>query len=113
MALGYLARSLGAIKREAVPGLNKLAFRYFMPVMLFYSIYRSDLKTAVQPKLLLFAAVCVLLEYLLALGYVLLTENNPAAKETGEIYLSLMGMSFVQIEPYLEAIYFCRKKEML
>lgn len=52
-------------------------------------------------------------EYDVARTYVLLTENNPAAKETGEIYLSLMGMSFVQIEPYLEAIYFCRKKEML
>lgn len=80
MALGYLARSLGAIKREDVPRLNKLAFRYFMPVMLFYSIYTSDIKTAVQPKLLLFAAVCVLAEYFIALGYVLLTEKDSSKR---------------------------------
>lgn len=80
MALGYLARSLGAIKREDVPRLNKLAFRYFMPVMLFYSIYSSDIKTAVQPKLLLFSAVCVLAEYLFALGFALLTEKDSAKR---------------------------------
>lgn len=76
MALGYLARSLGAINREDVPRLNKLAFRYFMPVMLFYSIYNSDIETAIQPKILLFAAACVLAEYFLALGFVLITEKD-------------------------------------
>lgn len=95
MALGYLARSLGAIKREAVPGLNKLAFRYFMPVMLFYSIYRSDLKTAVQPKLLLFAAICVALEYLLALGYVMLTEKDNSKR--GVMIQGLYRSNFVII----------------
>ena len=38
MALGYLARRCGAIKRSDVPKLNKLAFYYFLPVMLFYNI---------------------------------------------------------------------------
>lgn len=80
MALGYLARSLGAISREDVPKLNKLAFRYFMPIMLFYSIYTSNIETAVQPKLLLFAAVCVLLEYLIALGFVMLTEKDSSRR---------------------------------
>lgn len=80
MALGYLARSLGAIKREDVPKLNKLAFRYFMPLMLFSSIYSSDISTAVQPKLLIFAAVCVLCAYFLSLGFVLLTEKDDAKR---------------------------------
>lgn len=60
MGLGYAARRLGAIKREDVPRLNKMAFRFFLPVLLFYNIYTSDLSSAVQPKLLLFTAVCVL-----------------------------------------------------
>ncbi|MDO4815967.1 MAG: AEC family transporter [Bacillota bacterium] len=78
MALGFLARSLGAIRREDIPGLNKLVFRYFMPLMLFSSIYSSDLSAVVQPRLLLFAAVSVLCAYGLSLGYVLLTEKeNP------------------------------------
>ena len=60
MALGFLARRLGAIKRGDVPRLNKLVFRWFMPVMLFYNIYTSELSRAVQPRLLAFTALCVL-----------------------------------------------------
>ena len=52
-------------------------------------------------------------EYDVARTYVLLTENNPAAKAVGKKYLQLMEMSFLQIEPFLGAIQFCRKKEKL
>ena len=52
-------------------------------------------------------------EYVMARTYVLLTENNPAAKAVGKKYLELMEMSFLQIEPFLGAIQFCRKKEKL
>ena len=76
MGLGYAARRLGAIRREDVPRLNKMAFKFFLPVLLFYNIYTSDLSSAVQPKLLLFAAVCVLCLYGLSFGYVLMTEKS-------------------------------------
>ena len=52
-------------------------------------------------------------EYDVARTYVLLTENNPAAKAVGKKYLELMEMSFLQIEPFLGAIQFCRRKEKL
>lgn len=76
MALGYIAQRIGAIKRESVPSLNKLIFRFFMPVMLFNNIYTSDVSTVVQPRLLAFAAVAVLCVYGLSLGFVLLTEKE-------------------------------------
>ena len=52
-------------------------------------------------------------EYDVARTYVLLTENNPAVKAVGKKYLELMEMSFLQIEPFLGAIQFCRRKEKL
>ena len=52
-------------------------------------------------------------EYDVARTYVLLTENNPAAEAVGKTYLKLMEISFSQVEPFLGAIQFCRKKEML
>ena len=52
-------------------------------------------------------------EYDVARTYVLLTENNPAAEAVGKKYLELMEMSLLQIEPFLGAIQFCRKKEKL
>lgn len=87
MALGCLARHLGAVKRSDVPKLNKMLFRYFMPVMLFYNIYTSELSSAVQPKLLIFAAVGVIAEFFLSFAYVMLTE-----KETDKRGVKIQGI---------------------
>ena len=80
MALGYLARCLGAIKREDVPRLNKMLFRFFMPVMIFYDIYSSEITDAVQPKVIIFGIVGVLVEYALSLIFVLLTEKDQSKR---------------------------------
>lgn len=77
MGLGYGAKCLGAIRVEDVPWLNKLAFRYFMPVMLFWNLYTSSLSHAVQPRLLLYAVAATLVMYGLSLAIVLPTEKDP------------------------------------
>lgn len=75
MGLGYIARCTGAISRTDVPKINKWAFRFFMPVMLFYNIYTSDLSAAVQPKLIAYTAACLLVLYGLSFAYVMATEK--------------------------------------
>jgi predicted permease len=77
MALGYLAQQLGAIHRDEVGRWNKVAFRYFMPALMFYNIYASDITRAIQPKVLLFAVGGVLLEFAAATVFVVLTEQAP------------------------------------
>ena len=76
MALGYGAKCLGAISADDVPKLNKLAFRFFMPVMLFWNLYTSSIDQALQPKLLLFAVGATLVMYGLSLAIVLPTEKD-------------------------------------
>jgi len=95
MALGYIVRSAGLLSREEVPRLNKLAFRCFMPVMLFYSIYTSDISSAVRPKLILFAAAAVLLVFSVCFAAVLLTEKENARR--GVLIQGLYRSNFVII----------------
>lgn len=76
MGLGYGVKCLGGIRVEDVPGLNKMAFRFFMPVMLFWNLYTSTIDQAVQPKLLLFAVGATLVMYGLSLAIVLPTEKD-------------------------------------
>ncbi len=80
MALGVIARRLGAIKREEIPKLNSIAFNFFVPFTLFYSIYNSELSHAVQPKLIGFTVLGVLCVYGLCLAYVLLTEHDASKR---------------------------------
>ncbi len=103
MALGYLAQRLGAIRREDVPRMNKIAFRFFLSTTLFYSIYKSDISRAVQPKLLLFSVAAVLVEFALAAGFVLLTEKEP--EKRGVKIQGLFRSNFVLIGlPLTEAL---------
>ena len=90
MGLGYGAKCLGAIRVEDVPWLNKLAFRYFMPVMLFWNLYTSSLDHAVQPRLLLYAVAATLVMYGLSLAIVLPTETDNLKVVDGKDYVTLM-----------------------
>jgi predicted permease len=76
MALGYLVQRTGAISREDVPRLNKVAFRYFLSVTMFYNLYQSDISHAIQPRLLLFAEIAVLAEFAVATVFVVATERE-------------------------------------
>lgn len=55
-------------------------------------------------------------EYDIARTYVLITEfiQDPQAREiAGNSYLNLMKVTLTDIEPFIEAVQFCRKREML
>ena len=77
MAIGYGTRRLGWIRREEISTINKIAFRIFLPCLLYYNIYCSDLSGSFDPLLMTYAVGGVLLTFGLALGYTLLTEKLP------------------------------------
>lgn len=77
MALGYGARCLGWIRREEILNINKIAFRIFLPCLLFYNVYCSDLSGSFDPLLIAYAVGGVLVSFALALGYTLLAEKLP------------------------------------
>ena len=77
MALGYGTRRLGWIRREEISAINKIAFRIFLPCLLYYNVYCSDLSGSFDPLLMAYAVGSVLLTFGLSLGYTLLTEKLP------------------------------------
>ena len=77
MALGYGTRRLGWIRREEIFAINKIAFRIFLPCLLYYNVYCSDLSGSFDPLLMAYAVGGVQLTFGLSLGYTLLTEKLP------------------------------------
>ena len=63
MAAGFLSQKAGILTREDVPKINKVAFQVFLPCLLFYNVYMSDLSSAVRPKLIFFAVAAVLIVF--------------------------------------------------
>lgn len=75
MALGYGTRRLGWLRREEISTINKIAFRIFLPCLLYYNIYCSDLSGSFDPLLMAYAVGGVLLTFGLALGILTLVAG--------------------------------------
>jgi hypothetical protein len=80
MSAGYIAKRVGMFGRDDVTRFNNIAFRIFMPCLVFNSIYGSDLSESVRPALIAFAVGAVLAVYLVSVIFVLLTEKVPARR---------------------------------
>ena len=65
MATGFVSRQLKLLGDRDVSMMNNLAFKVFMPAMLFCNIYTSDIASAVRPRLLIFAVAGVLAAFAL------------------------------------------------
>ena len=77
MAAGFLAQKAEILTRQDVPKINKVAFQVFLPCLLFYNVYTSDLSAAVRPKLILFAVIGVLLVFTVSVFGVLRFVPQP------------------------------------
>jgi len=93
--LGYWAKRLGLINRDDVKKMNKVFFRFFMPVMLFYNIYTSDLSSAVQPGLIAYAMACTLVIFFV--GLFLAERLEPERSRRGVIVQGLFRSNLVII----------------
>ena len=60
LIIGYVAKLFHIIKEENVAAFNKVVFYVFFGFMCFNNIYRSDLSSAIRPKMILFCAVGIL-----------------------------------------------------
>lgn len=80
IAAGYVSRWAKILSREDVPRFNRVAFRIFLPCLLFYNVYTSDLSSAVRPKLIVFAVAGVLVVFFAAVVGVVLLEKHPERK---------------------------------
>ena len=64
IALGYGLKKIRMYDTSTLKTINKLVFKVFLPVYLFYSIYSKDLSAAFDLKVILFAIVSLLIWFL-------------------------------------------------
>ncbi len=93
MALGYVLKRLGMYDGATLKVINKLVFKVFLPVYLFYSIYSADLSAAFEPKAMLFAVVAILIWFLLLMVIVPLFEKENAKR--GVMVQAMFRSNFV------------------
>ena len=76
MAVGYIIRLTGLLNDISARQVNKCIFKVFLPLMIFINIYDTGSGATLRNDLLFFAAAGVLVEFLISLVLVLLTEQD-------------------------------------
>lgn len=78
MVLGYFLKYIKMYDQHTLDIMNKIVFKVFLPVLLFYNVYTTDLGEALDLKLILYAASGVLILFFLLLLIVpRLEKENP------------------------------------
>lgn len=57
MALGYGVKCAGLVCDATLKQMNNLVFRVFLPLMVFYNIYTTDLAGVFQPRLMAYSMI--------------------------------------------------------
>ena len=78
MLLGYLLKTLNIVEEKVFGGINKLIFKVFLPVLLFYNIYNTGTAEVFNLKLILFILISVVFVFLAGIFSVkYISDENP------------------------------------
>lgn len=104
IALGYYIRHKELVQEKELDTFNSLAFHIFLPCQLFINVIDSDIKAALDLKLIVFTVLCVLLIYFLAFGSVIFFEKKEKCR--GVMIQAIFRSNFVLLGiPLVSAIY--------
>jgi len=76
MALGYVLKRLKMFDDNTLKVMNNITFKTFLPLLLFYNIYKTDLNGAINLKLIFFALTSVTLTFVILCIFIPLIEKN-------------------------------------
>ncbi len=65
MLLGYFLRRTGQLDEHTTSSLNRVIFKCFLPILIFYNIYQTDIEEITDLSYMLFALAGVFVSFLL------------------------------------------------
>ena len=77
MIIGWLSRTGGLIDRPAMKQYDRIIFRIFMPLLLFKNIYEMDFSQGFAYKEMIFASVCILINFVFCMKFPKYLTNDP------------------------------------
>lgn len=93
LSIGYILKRLKMLDRHTQDVMNNISFKAFFSVLLFNSIYKTDLKSSFNPKLLAFAVVAVVLIFIFLCFVIPLIEKDKSKR--GVLIQGIFRSNFV------------------
>lgn len=93
IVVGYVLKVLRVYDEHTISGMNKLVFKFFLPLLLFINVYQTDVAGVFDPKLMVFAIVGVLGAFLSAWLIIVLVEKDN--RKRGVLIQGIFRSNFV------------------
>lgn len=93
MALGYVLKCLKMFDDNTLKVMNNIAFKVFLPLLLFYNIYKTDLNGAINLKLIFFALLSVTITFVILCIFIPFIEKDN--KKRGVLIQGIFRSNFV------------------
>ena len=104
LSLGYILKKLKILDELTTKNMNSVNFKVFLPLLLFYNVYKTDLSIVFNPKLLIFSIISVILVFLLLFIIIPLLEKDN--RKRGVIIQGIFRSNFVIFGvPVCEALF--------
>ncbi|NME84165.1 AEC family transporter [Clostridium sp. SM-530-WT-3G] len=90
---GYFIKKLKLIDTHTLKVMNSVTFKTFLPLLLFYNVYKTRLDEAINAKFIIFALVSIFLVCILATIIILIIEKEN--KRRGVLIQAIFRSNFV------------------
>ena len=80
LSLGYFMRRINLFDDSTVKKMNATVFKVFLPVLLYYNIYKTDVESTFNPKLCIFGALSIIFIYIVLFLTVPVFEKDNAKR---------------------------------
>ena len=93
MTLGYFFKSIKLFDTHTIKQMNNLVFKSFLPILLFYNIYKTDLSMGFRPKLMGFSVLSIISIFLVLCFIIPKIEKDN--KRKGVLIQAIFRSNFV------------------
>ncbi len=76
MILGYILKKIGIFDKYTIEKINKSIFKVFLPLLIFYNVYTSEIAVVFNLLLILYSVISIIVVFLLSLLFVTLTVKD-------------------------------------
>lgn len=93
MFIGVLVKTFDLLNPAELKRVNRMVFRVFFSIMMFYNLYTTNIGETFRPRLIVFALGALAVVYAAAFAFVCFTEKTP--KRRGAMIQAIYRSNFV------------------
>ena len=93
MVLGYFLKAVGMLDKTTLKKMNSLIFKAFLPCLIFYNVYTSEVSDMFDERLIIFSVVSVIVCFGVLMAIIPLVEKDN--KKRGVVIQGIFRSNFV------------------